>query len=179
MVKDKPAWRLVLPEVTGSSITCADCMRDDKAEQFLEGVEYRAMSRTMDRTGKAHPESKPCMICGRAIVWRKKWERDWEEVRYCSDGCRRRARSGEAAGVDAALEAAILELLAERGAGKTICPSEAARRVGGPEETWRSLMEPARAAARRLHAAGRLTITQGGHSVDPSRAKGPIRLKLL
>jgi len=39
-------------------------------------------------------------------------------------------------------------------------------------------MEPARAAARRLHAAGRLAILQNGHTVDPSHAKGPIRLKL-
>ena len=134
-----------------------------------------------DGSGKAHPAAKPCAVCGREIVWRKKWERDWEQVRYCSDGCRKRARSGAAAGVDAALEAAILSLLAERGAGKTICPSEAARRVAasGGDENWAALMEPARAAARRLHAAGRIVVTQGGHPVDPSRARGPIRLKLL
>jgi hypothetical protein len=41
------------------------------------------------------------------------------------------------------------------------------------------MMEPARAAARRLVAAGRIVITQGGHPVDPSHAKGPIRLKLV
>ncbi len=140
---------------------------------------FGAMSATIGKGGNARPESKPCAVCGRTIAWRKKWERDWDEVRYCSDGCRRRARSGMTAGVDAALEAAILALLAERGAGKTICPSEAARSVGGTEEEWRRLMEPARDAARRLHAAGRVTITQGGHPVDPSRAKGPIRLKLL
>lgn len=133
----------------------------------------------MGQGGNGHPESKPCAVCGRTIAWRKKWERDWEQVRYCSDGCRKRARSGTAAGVDAALEAAILALLAERGAGKTICPSEAARRVAGSDGAWETLMEPARAAARRLHGAGRIAITQGGHSVDPSRARGPIRLKLL
>ena len=123
--------------------------------------------------------SKPCVVCGREITWRKKWERNWDEVRYCSDGCRKRAKSGTAATTDAALEAAILALLDERGAGKTICPSEAARRVAGSEQRtdWEPLMEPARAAARRLHAAGRLLITQGGHPVDPSHARGPIRLK--
>jgi hypothetical protein len=46
-------------------------------------------------------------------------------------------------------------------------------------ESWQPLMEPARAAARRLHAAGRLSILQGGHPVDPSNAKGPIRLQLV
>ncbi len=125
------------------------------------------------------PAPKSCAVCGRTIEWRRKWERDWENVRYCSDSCRRRAKSGSAAGEDAALEAAILTLLAERGAGKTICPSEAARRVAANEtrEAWEPLMEPARAAARRLHAAGKLVITQAGHPVDPSHAKGPIRLK--
>jgi hypothetical protein len=39
-------------------------------------------------------------------------------------------------------------------------------------------MEPARSAARRLVAAGEAEITQGGHVVDPSTAKGPIRVRL-
>ncbi len=132
------------------------------------------------QSGKEAPPPKPCAACGREITWRKKWERSWDEVRYCSDACRRRSKSGSAASTDTALEAAILALLAERGAGKTICPSEAARRVAGASgegEAWKALMEPARAAARRLHGAGKLLVTQGGHPVDPSHAKGPIRLR--
>ncbi len=39
-------------------------------------------------------------------------------------------------------------------------------------------MEPARAAARRLVADGGVDITQGGVVVDPSTAKGPIRIRL-
>ncbi len=120
-------------------------------------------------------QPKTCATCGRTIEWRRKWERVWEQVRYCSDGCRR-AKPGDG---DRALEAAILDLLAARGAGKTICPSEAARRVAGDaREQWEPLMEPARAAARRLVSAGRIVITQGGRVVDPSHARGPIRLKL-
>ena len=124
-----------------------------------------------------HP-SKSCAVCGREIAWRKKWERDWEHVRYCSDACRRRAGGKTARAQDETLEAAIVMLLAERGAGKTICPSEAARRVAGSEERerWEPLMEPARAAARRLAAQARVVITQGGHPVDVSRAKGPVRI---
>ena len=38
-------------------------------------------------------------------------------------------------------------------------------------------MEPARAAARRLVASGDVEITQGGHVVDGSTAKGPIRVR--
>ena len=118
--------------------------------------------------------AKVCAHCGRTIEWRRKWKRDWENIRYCSDAC----RSAKLTTTDTALEAAILTLLDTRGAGKTICPSEAARKVAGDGKTaWEPLMEPARAAARRLVAAGRILITQGGHVVDPSRARGPIRLK--
>ncbi|MBB6049021.1 DUF2256 domain-containing protein [Armatimonas rosea] len=34
--------------------------------------------------------TKVCPTCQRAFTWRKKWERDWESVRYCSDACRRK-----------------------------------------------------------------------------------------
>jgi hypothetical protein len=34
--------------------------------------------------------TKICPVCGRPFTWRKKWERDWESVRYCSDACRRK-----------------------------------------------------------------------------------------
>ncbi len=118
------------------------------------------------------PPPKPCTACGREITWRKKWARDWDNVKYCSDACRR--KKGPSA--DAAVEQAILRLLAARGVGKTICPSEAARAVD--PAGWRELMEPARAAARRLAAAGEIEVTQNGHAVNPSRAKGPVRLRL-
>ncbi len=126
------------------------------------------------------PPAKDCAACGRTITWRKKWERDWESVRYCSDACRRRARSGGARDVDAALDSALVRLLDARPATSSVCPSEVARAVAGgdaDEAAWRALVEPARAAARRLVAAGGAEITQGGRVVDPSTAKGPIRVR--
>ena len=36
------------------------------------------------------PPPKECASCHRPFTWRKKWERDWVHVRYCSDACRRR-----------------------------------------------------------------------------------------
>jgi hypothetical protein len=30
---------------------------------------------------------KVCVICNREFTWRKKWERDWENVKYCSKKC--------------------------------------------------------------------------------------------
>ncbi|MFF1880930.1 DUF3253 domain-containing protein [Pseudarthrobacter sp. NPDC058196] len=77
--------------------------------------------------------------------------------------------------VDGELEASILQLLASRAATSSICPSDAARAVGGAD--WRGLMEAARQAARRLVDAGEVEITQGGAVVDPAAAKGPIRIR--
>lgn len=117
--------------------------------------------------------TKPCITCGRVITWRKKWERAWDSVRYCSDRCKKGVTN-----LDTQLEVAILALLHNKPKSTTICPSEAARLVGGEDETiWRSLMEPARAAARRLVTQDLIVITQGGRVVDPSTARGAIRLR--
>lgn len=37
---------------------------------------------------KADLPEKVCAACGRPFVWRKKWVRDWDQVRYCSERCR-------------------------------------------------------------------------------------------
>lgn len=121
---------------------------------------------------RASLPTKDCAVCARVITWRKKWERDWEQIRYCSDACRRRRVSGQ----DAALEQAMVDLLSARAAGASICPSEAARRVD--PDGWKDRMEDARRAARRLVAGGVVEITQGGRVVDPSTARGPIRVRL-
>lgn len=123
-----------------------------------------------DAAGDARAE-KTCASCGRRMEWRAAWADDWAHVRYCSAACRARGIRP----VDRELEGAIARLLADRAGGATICPSEAARAVGGEE--WRGLMEPARRAARRLVAAGDVVITQRGQIVDPSTAKGPIRIR--
>ncbi|MFG2752453.1 DUF3253 domain-containing protein [Streptomyces xanthophaeus] len=79
---------------------------------------------------------------------------------------------------DRRLERAILELLERRGPTATLCPSDAARAVhAGDGDGWRALMEPARRAARRLVAAGEVEITQAGRVVEPTRARGPIRIR--
>ena len=77
---------------------------------------------------------------------------------------------------DTDLETKIMELLASRGPGKTICPSDAARLLS--PDKWQELMEPIRAAARRLVEQGRIVITQRGKVVDPAHARGAIRLRI-
>jgi hypothetical protein len=33
--------------------------------------------------------SKPCAACGRPMSWRKRWAANWNDVKFCSDGCRK------------------------------------------------------------------------------------------
>nr|WP_225917176.1 DUF2256 domain-containing protein [Pseudomonas farsensis] len=40
--------------------------------------------------------SKVCVVCGRPFNWRKRWARCWEEVKYCSQRCRRSGARGVA-----------------------------------------------------------------------------------
>ena len=42
----------------------------------------------MKNVKKEHLPSKVCMVCERPFTWRKKWEKVWDEVKYCSDRCR-------------------------------------------------------------------------------------------
>ena len=41
---------------------------------------------------KQHLPTKICVVCNRPYTWRKKWEKNWEEVKYCSDRCRGEAK---------------------------------------------------------------------------------------
>ncbi|MDP5082499.1 MAG: DUF2256 domain-containing protein [Winogradskyella sp.] len=38
---------------------------------------------------KQNLPQKICLTCQRPFLWRKKWERDWETVKYCSEKCRK------------------------------------------------------------------------------------------
>ncbi len=118
-------------------------------------------------------DEKTCVVCGRRMTWRKAWAKNWDQVRYCSDRCRRRGVKP----VDADLESAILDLLDRRARGATICPSEAARAVD-PDD-WRELMEPARSSGapspgrrdrhhRPERRRGRPVTSQGAHPHPPA-----------
>jgi hypothetical protein len=48
--------------------------------------------------------TKVCPVCGRPFQWRKKWKDVWEEVRYCSERCRRRrSRAADPLGAERAM----------------------------------------------------------------------------
>ncbi|WP_281827279.1 DUF2256 domain-containing protein [Vibrio nigripulchritudo] len=38
---------------------------------------------------KPYLAEKICLTCQRPFTWRKKWEKNWNEVKYCSHRCRR------------------------------------------------------------------------------------------
>ena len=44
---------------------------------------------------KINLPSKTCITCKRDFYWRKKWKKVWEEVKYCSEKCRRNKKNAE------------------------------------------------------------------------------------
>ena len=77
---------------------------------------------------------------------------------------------------DDPIEAAILRLVETRGAGKSICPSEAAREAY-PED-WQKRMKAVKAVAVGLARSGKIAILRKGKPVDPNHFKGVYRLCL-
>ena len=72
------------------------------------------------------------------------------------------------------ITAAIIALLNHRD-GKSICPSDAARVVGG--NNWRNRLDLVRDVAWAMETEGKVIITQKGSRVD-QQARGPIRIYL-
>tara|TARA_B100000674_G_scaffold273957_1_gene226201 strand:- start:356 stop:562 length:207 start_codon:yes stop_codon:yes gene_type:complete len=60
-------------------------------------VQVFAVSLTFNRLGviKKRLQLKNCLVCNKPFNWRKKWKRDWDNVKYCSEKCRRNKKSGE------------------------------------------------------------------------------------
>ncbi len=113
-------------------------------------------------------ETKICTSCGRLIEYRKKWEKNWPEIKYCSDECRRNKNKFD-------YRSAILKLLEERAKLKTICPSE----LLAPEQKLDKVMlEHIRRSARLLAADNKVEIIQNGKVVDSTSFKGAILIRL-
>ena len=78
---------------------------------------------------------------------------------------------------DERLERTILDLTGARGPDRSICPSDAARAVGGDD--WRDLMARTRAVARDLARRGRVEVTSRGRVLSPDDTwHGPVRIRV-
>ncbi|MEH6657542.1 DUF2256 domain-containing protein [Leeuwenhoekiella marinoflava] len=42
---------------------------------------------------KVNLPEKICVTCGKPFSWRKKWEKNWQDVKYCSERCRRNKKT--------------------------------------------------------------------------------------
>jgi hypothetical protein len=115
--------------------------------------------------------TKNCASCGRPFEWRKKWEKNWDLVKFCGDSCRKQKLTS----VDLKIEEALLSLLDKRSRGSSICPSEVARELF--PENWEQSMERVRRAVRRLAVAQKVSVTQQNVPVRDLNFKGPIRVK--
>ncbi len=111
---------------------------------------------------------KNCQSCGRDFEYRKKWAKNWDEIKYCSDECRKNKDKFD-------YQKQILDLLSIRQKNKTICPSEVLK---SEDKSDKELMEHVRRSARLLAAENKIEILQNGKPVEPSDFKGPIRLRL-
>ena len=111
-----------------------------------------------------HPD-KTCARCGRRFSWRKKWERDWDDVLYCSASCRRQKVGAS----DRAREERIMSALEAMTSNQLPLHDLAA----DTDE-----VEPLRQAARRLAVEGRILILQKGRPVEPRDIHGPVDVAL-
>lgn len=110
------------------------------------------------RGAKDHGDAARAMVHDAKVALGERGDPWWEPT---TEGTRQR------------LEATIRTLLRSRGTG-SICPSDAARVVGG--ERWRDHMATARSVAFDLRDAGVVAVTQKGQRVDGTEVTGPIRL---
>jgi hypothetical protein len=65
-------------------------MKNERLGAFVRLINVRIFGKAVRKQDL--PE-KLCPACRRPFTWRKKWERCWEEVVYCSQRCRREGKA--------------------------------------------------------------------------------------
>ena len=120
---------------------------------------------------KAELPKKTCVSCGRTFTWRKSLNKNWDQVKYCSNACRTRKISN----LDKRIERKILELLGTEPHITQISTREIAKAVSDKDD--KNLLESIKRAARRLESTKSVIITQKGKKVDSSKAKGHLEIR--
>ena len=169
LVVEERLWRAANPAL--SAAENARLTRDLMAARREVGRAMRAGDAAAERKARRAVHHAKVALGERGAVW-------WDDG--APDYNRRLIRNTPYAGWWQALgryRQAILEMLRERGAGKSVCPSDVARRE--QPKSWRARLEDVRTAARILATEERIVITQGDRELDPQAAwRGPVRFRL-
>ena len=81
MAQSAPAIVVIVAEGVGFPF------EDPAFSKFPALRRLRQGSRPFDDAFTADAASRTCAVCLRPFTWRRKWARDWNAVRYCSDAC--------------------------------------------------------------------------------------------
>jgi len=120
---------------------------------------------------RANFPQKNCSSCGRSFTWRKSFAKNWEDVKYCSNACRKRKLSK----IDQQIENSILELLEAETYSNPLSTDQIADFLDFGND--KNLLESIKRAARRLEMKSFVIITQDGKRVDSSTAKGHLQIR--
>ena len=77
----QPPGQMVAPWILGRF---GALFRDDPGEVAVTDKRKTGARRIL----KANLPVKICARCNRPFAWRRKWSRDWEKVKFCSNQCR-------------------------------------------------------------------------------------------
>jgi hypothetical protein len=153
VVVDGRRWRASDPAIP-------ETLRQQLVDELMDarravGAAKRADDNAAEAAARARVQAAKVALGERGHPW-------WEPA---TDAARRER-----------LEAAVLALAHRRAPDKTICPSDAARALGGAG--WRDDMDLARDVVRALATEGTVEVLQRGEPV-PADAEwtGPIRVR--
>ena len=150
---DGRRWRRSDPAIPDS--LRAELVHELMAARRAVQAALRSDDHEAERLARARVQDAKLALGERGAAW-------WQEASQAQQEQRARA--------------SIRALLRRRGADKTICPSDVARILAGAQ--FRSRMQLVRSVSAALVEVGELEIRQKGKVVDPSSARGPIRLAL-
>lgn len=54
-----------------------------------QSIAMKTKTASPHKGNKQSLPSKLCVACRKPMTWRKRWARDWDQVKYCSDRCRK------------------------------------------------------------------------------------------
>ena len=114
---------------------------------------------------------KSCSSCGRSFTWRKSFAKNWADVKYCSNACRKRKLSK----IDQRIEKIIIELLEAQPHPTPLDTTQIADFLDFGND--KNLLESIKRAARRLESKSFVIITQDGKKVNSSTAKGHLQIR--